>query len=82
MVVATGTTPRIWAEWLAVFRNTVFPRIRCWSTGEMTQACGLALQTLPAPRLCRMCNPLELTATEQGKRFLRQLVDFGDPLPT
>ena len=46
---------------------------------EMTQACGLACkhcraEAMPTP------NPLELD-TEQSKRFLRQLVDFGHPLP-
>jgi len=46
---------------------------------EMTQACGLACkhcraEAMPTP------NPLELS-TEQSKRFLRQLVDFGHPLP-
>ncbi len=46
---------------------------------EMTQACALA---------CRHCraeaqpdpDPLELTF-EEGKAFLRQMLDFGDPLP-
>jgi radical SAM protein len=46
---------------------------------EMTQACGLACkhcraEAMPTP------SPLELS-TEQSKRFLRQLVDFGHPLP-
>jgi AdoMet-dependent heme synthase len=46
---------------------------------EMTQACGLACkhcraEAMPTP------NPLELN-TEQSKRFLRQLIDFGHPLP-
>lgn len=46
---------------------------------EMTQACGLACkhcraEAMPTP------NPLELS-TEQSKLFLRQLVDFGHPLP-
>lgn len=46
---------------------------------EMTQACALA---------CRHCraeaqpdpDPLELTF-EEGQAFLRQILDFGDPLP-
>jgi len=46
---------------------------------EMTQACGLACkhcraEAMPTP------HPLELT-TEESKRFLHQLVDFGNPLP-
>lgn len=46
---------------------------------EMTQACGLACKHCRAEAMPK-ANPLELT-TEQGKRFLRQLLDFGDPLP-
>ena len=46
---------------------------------EMTQACGLACkhcraEAMPTP------HPLELT-TDESKRFLHQLVDFGNPLP-
>jgi len=46
---------------------------------EMTQACGLACkhcraEAMPSP------HPLELN-TEESKRFLKQLVGFGDPLP-
>jgi radical SAM protein len=46
---------------------------------EMTQACGLACKHCRAEAM-PTANPLELT-TEQSKRFLRQLVDFGNPLP-
>ena len=46
---------------------------------EMTQACGLACkhcraEAMPIP------HPLELTTVE-GKRLLRQIATFGDPLP-
>jgi radical SAM protein len=46
---------------------------------EMTQACGLACKHCRAEAMPN-ANPLELT-TDQSKRFLRQLLDFGDPLP-
>jgi radical SAM protein len=46
---------------------------------EMTQACGLACKHCRAEAM-PTANPLELT-TEQGKRFLDQLVGFGNPLP-
>jgi AdoMet-dependent heme synthase len=46
---------------------------------EMTQACGLACKHCRAEAMPN-ANPLELT-TAQSRRFLRQLVDFGDPLP-
>src|SRR5205807_83930 len=46
---------------------------------EMTQACGLACKHCRAEAMPN-ANPLELS-TEQSKRFLKQLVGFGDPLP-
>ena len=46
---------------------------------EMTQACGLACKHCRAEAMPGS-HPLELT-TEQSKAFLRQLLDFGDPLP-
>src|SRR5215475_2125710 len=72
MVVA-GTTPSMSRGARDFSRN---PMLVYW---EMTQACGLACkhcraEAMPTP------NPLELS-TEQSKRFLRQLVDFGHPLP-
>src|SRR5581483_8959931 len=45
---------------------------------EMTQACGLACKHCRAEAM-PTANPLELS-TEQSKRFLQQLVGFGDPL--
>jgi AdoMet-dependent heme synthase len=46
---------------------------------EMTQACGLACKHCRAEAMPK-ANPLELD-TEAGKKFLNQLVGFGDPLP-
>lgn len=46
---------------------------------EMTQACGLACKHCRAEAM-PTANPFELS-TEESKRFLRSLVDFGDPLP-
>src|ERR1700690_3739042 len=46
---------------------------------EMTQACGLACKHCRAEAMPN-ANPLELN-TEQSKKFLNQLVEFGDPLP-
>jgi AdoMet-dependent heme synthase len=46
---------------------------------EMTQACGLACKHCRAEAM-PASHPLELT-TEQSKAFIRQLLDFGDPLP-
>jgi len=46
---------------------------------EMTQACGLACKHCRAEAM-PSSHPLELT-TEESKAFLRQLLDFGDPLP-
>lgn len=46
---------------------------------EMTQACGLACRHCRAEAMSR-AHPLELT-TAESRRFLNQLVEFGDPLP-
>jgi radical SAM protein len=46
---------------------------------EMTQACGLACKHCRAEAMPN-ANPRELS-TAESKRFLDQLVDFGDPLP-
>ena len=72
MVVA-GTTPHIGRVAHDFSRN---PMLVYW---EMTQACGLACKHCRAEAMPN-ANPLELN-TEQSKRFLRQLVDFGNPLP-
>jgi len=72
MVVA-GTTPNMGQMAYDFSKN---PMLVYW---EMTQACGLACkhcraEAMPSP------HPLELT-TEESKRFLRQLPEFGHPLP-
>jgi len=72
MVVA-GTTPNMSRMAHDFSRN---PMLVYW---EMTQACGLACKHCRAEAMPN-ANPLELT-TEQSRRFLRQLVDFGNPLP-
>ena len=46
---------------------------------EMTNACGLACKHCRA-EATPSANPFELN-TEESKTFLRQLVDFGAPLP-
>jgi MoaA/NifB/PqqE/SkfB family radical SAM enzyme len=46
---------------------------------EMTQACGLACKHCRAEAMPGS-HPLELT-TDESKAFIRQLLDFGDPLP-
>jgi AdoMet-dependent heme synthase len=46
---------------------------------EMTQACGLACKHCRAEAMPG-AHPLELK-TEESKAFIRQLLDFGDPLP-
>jgi AdoMet-dependent heme synthase len=46
---------------------------------EMTQACGLACKHCRAEAV-PSADPLELS-TEESKKFLNQLLDFGDPLP-
>ena len=46
---------------------------------EMTQACGLACKHCRAEAMPK-AHPLELNG-EESRRFLNQLVGFGDPLP-
>ncbi len=46
---------------------------------EMTQACGLACKHCRAEAVPR-AHPFELT-TEESRKFLNQLLEFGDPLP-
>ncbi len=46
---------------------------------EITQACGLACKHCRAEAMPK-AHPLELTVAE-GRAFLNQLLDFGDPLP-
>ena len=46
---------------------------------EMTQACALACRHCRAEAV-PMAHPLELTFAE-GTAFLRQILEFGDPLP-
>src|ERR1700747_49945 len=72
MVVA-GTTPHMGRAAHDFSRN---PMLVYW---EMTQACGLACKHCRAEAM-PIANPLELN-TEPSKRFLDQLLDFGDPLP-
>ena len=73
MVVA-GKTPNMGRMPVRDFSKN--PMLVYW---EMTQACGLACKHCRAEAM-PTANPLELT-TEQGKRFIDQLVGFGDPLP-
>ena len=73
MAVVAGTTPKMGHMAHDFSKN---PLLCYW---EMTQACGLACkhcraEAMPTP------HPLELS-TEQSKRFLDQLVEFGNPLP-
>jgi len=72
MVVA-GTTPNMSRVGRDFYRN---PMLVYW---EMTQACGLACKHCRAEAM-PTAHPLELN-TEESKRFLNQLVSFGDPLP-
>src|SRR5271169_5451541 len=72
MVVA-GTTPNMGRVAHDFSKN---PMLVYW---EMTQACGLACKHCRAEAM-PTANPLELN-TDESKRFLKQLVQFGDPLP-
>src|SRR5271169_4440560 len=72
MVVA-GTTPNMGRVAHDFSKN---PMLVYW---EMTQACGLACKHCRAEAM-PTANPLELN-TAESKKFLRQLVDFGAPLP-
>jgi len=73
MAVVAGTTPRMGQKAHDFSKN---PLLCYW---EMTQACGLACKHCRAEAM-PTANPFELN-TEESKRFLRQLVDFGNPLP-
>src|ERR1700758_1272308 len=77
MVVA-GTTPHMgrMAQKLPKYDFSRNPMLVYW---EMTNACGLACKHCRAEAM-PTAHPLELN-TEESKRFLKQLVDFGDPLP-
>ena len=72
-MVAARTTPGMGQVGHDFSKN---PMLVYW---EMTQACGLACKHCRAEAMPGS-HPLELT-TEQSKAFLRQLLDFGDPLP-
>jgi AdoMet-dependent heme synthase len=72
MVVA-GTTPHMGRSVHDFSRN---PMLVYW---EMTQACGLACKHCRAEAMPNP-NPFELN-TDESKRFLNQLIRFGDPLP-
>ncbi len=72
MVVAS-TTPNVGRVAHDFSRN---PMLVYW---EMTQACGLACKHCRAEAMPRP-HPLELS-TEESRKFLGQLVGFGDPLP-
>ena len=73
MTVVAGTTPKMGHVAHDFSRN---PMLVYW---EMTQACGLACKHCRAEAM-PCAHPLELS-TEQSKRFLNQMVEFGDPLP-
>src|SRR3954471_19196471 len=68
-----GTTPTMGRMGYDFSTN---PMLVYW---EMTQACGLACKHCRAEAMPK-AHPLELNTLE-GKRFLNQLLDFGDPLP-
>jgi AdoMet-dependent heme synthase len=72
-MVAAHTTPNMSHVARDFSRN---PMLVYW---EMTQACGLACKHCRAEAMPN-ANPLELS-TEQSKRFLRRVLDFGNPLP-
>lgn len=74
MVVA-GITPSM-SRMMQARDFSKNPMLVYW---EMTQACGLACKHCRAEAMPN-ANPFELN-TEESKQFLRQLVDFGDPLP-
>ena len=73
MAVVAGTTPKMGHLAHDFSKN---PLLVYW---EMTQACGLACKHCRA-EATPTANPLELN-TEQSKRFLNQLVEFGKTLP-
>jgi len=73
MAVVAGSTPKMGQMAHDFSKN---PMLVYW---EMTQACGLACKHCRAEAM-PTAHPLELNGDE-SRRFLRQLVDFGDPLP-
>jgi radical SAM protein len=73
MAAVAGTTPHMSRVAHDFSKN---PMLVYW---EMTNACGLACKHCRAEAM-PTAHPLELN-TEESKRFLNQLVDFGDPLP-
>src|SRR3954470_23314706 len=73
MAVVAGTTPKMGQMARDFSKN---PLLVYW---EMTQACGLAYKHCRAEAM-PTAHPLELN-TEQSKRFLNHLVEFGNPLP-
>jgi radical SAM protein len=72
-MVAARTTPDMGRVGHDFSKN---PMLVYW---EMTQACGLACKHCRAEAMPGS-HPLELK-TEESKAFIRQLLDFGDPLP-
>lgn len=72
-MLAAGTTPNMGVGARDLSRN---PLLVYW---EMTQACGLACKHCRA-EAAPAAHPLELT-TAESKRFLNQLIGFGEPLP-
>jgi AdoMet-dependent heme synthase len=70
---AVGTHPIVGRGAQDFSRN---PMLVYW---EMTQACGLACKHCRAEAM-PTAHPLELN-TEESKKFISQLVGFGDPLP-
>ncbi len=77
-VMVAGNTPNMghMAHNLPKHDFSRTPMLVYW---EMTQACGLACKHCRAEAMPN-ANPLELS-TEQSKKFLNQLTEFGDPLP-
>src|SRR5499427_5654229 len=73
MAVVAGTTPKMGHLAHDFSKN---PLLCYW---EMTHACGLACKHCRAEAM-PTANPFELN-TEESKRFLRQLIDFGNPFP-
>ena len=72
-MVMARTTPEMGRVSHDFSRN---PMLVYW---EMTQACGLACKHCRAEAMPG-AHPLELT-TQESKKFIEQLIDFGDPLP-
>src|SRR5438270_274009 len=73
MAVVAGTSPNMGHVAHDFSQN---PLLVYW---EMTQSCGLACKHCRAEAMPKP-HPLELD-TAASKRFLNQLVEFGEPLP-